>query len=137
MIEWNDAYAIGNERIDFEHKIFIGLIAEFQLAIANSSPKDRLVRILNEILKYAEFHFVSEENLMLESGYPEVNQHRLLHMQLLSRFSVKIYEMELGMCQPDEVDRFLIDWFTHHTKQEDKRIVDHLSVRAKSSRSAT
>ncbi len=127
MIEWNDIYAIGNERIDFEHKIFIGLISEFQLAKANSSPKEKLVRVLNEILKYAEFHFLSEENLMLESGFPEIDRHRLSHMQLLAKFSVAIYEMELGVCQPDDVDKFLINWFVHHTKQEDKKIVDYLS----------
>ncbi len=128
VIQWSDAYRIGNARIDAEHQIFLGLIADFQSQRLQSAPQERLNRILQEVLKYAEFHFLSEENLMIDCGYPGLTEHRLHHMHLLSRAGVKLHEMELGLCTPEEVEAFLLDWFLTHTRSEDQKIVEYLQA---------
>jgi len=78
MLKWDHRYELGNERIDAEHRIFLGLIVDFHDAAIQGASKDKLIRILNEISKYAEFHFVSEENIMTEYHYPEQKYHALI-----------------------------------------------------------
>ncbi len=128
VIQWDDSYLIGNARIDAEHQIFLGLISDFQSQRLQQASQAKLNRILQEVLKYAEFHFLSEENLMIDCGYPGLTPHRLQHMHLLSRASVKMHEMELGLCTPQAVEEFLLDWFLSHTRNEDHKIVEYLQA---------
>lgn len=126
MIEWHQSYAIGNDRIDFQHHIFLGLVSEFSDARQQNAPADRLVRILEEVIKYAEYHFLSEENLMIDSQYPELARHRILHNHLLSKIRIKASEMALEMTSPKEVEEFLLEWFLLHTQHEDKKICQYI-----------
>lgn len=126
MIRWDDSYLIGNQLIDFEHQIFLNLVADFQTSRLNGAPLGKLNRILQEVMKYAEFHFLSEENLMIDCNYPDLDQHRLQHMYLLSKIGVKLHEMELGECTPKDVEDFLVNWFVSHTKNEDQKIVEYI-----------
>ncbi|MEY4684620.1 MAG: hypothetical protein RLZ25_1079, partial [Pseudomonadota bacterium] len=70
MLHWTDEYKIGNDRIDFEHHIFLNLVIDFQNARVAGAPKEKLERILDEIALYARFHFRSEENMMVDMLYP-------------------------------------------------------------------
>ena len=70
MLKWDDIYKLGNVKIDAEHRIFLELIIEFQEAVVQSRSKDKLITIVKEISKYAEFHFLSKENIMAEYNYP-------------------------------------------------------------------
>jgi hemerythrin len=60
MLKWNEEYSIGNDRIDFEHRTFLGLVNEFQLSRQGGASSEKLARMLREIALYAKFHFCSE-----------------------------------------------------------------------------
>jgi hemerythrin len=129
MIQWHESYSIGNERIDFQHHIFLGLVGEFSNARQQGAPAERLGRILEEVIKYAEYHFYSEENLMTDNQYPELARHRILHNHLLSKIRIKSSEMALELTTPKEVEDFLVEWFLLHTQHEDKKISQHIKAR--------
>jgi len=126
MLKWDYKYELGNERIDGEHRIFLGLIVDFHDAASQGASKDKLIRILNEISKYAEFHFVSEENIMTEYHYPEQKHHAQLHRSLLAEVQDKLYQFKLDGIGSDEVFEFLFEWFALHTTTEDKKLVGHI-----------
>jgi hemerythrin len=123
MLKWDDKYELGNEKIDAEHRIFLGLIVDFHDAAMRGESTDKLIRIFKEISKYAEFHFLSEENVMTEYNYPEQPQHAQMHSRLLSEAKDKLYQLIRGSISPDEVFEFLFEWFAFHTSTEDKKLV--------------
>ncbi|MCU7924131.1 MAG: hypothetical protein KZQ88_15690 [Candidatus Thiodiazotropha sp. (ex Dulcina madagascariensis)] len=61
---WDKKFELGHERIDFEH-------STISAEAGNGSGKERILRLLAELRKYAEFHFLSEENEMLKVNYPD------------------------------------------------------------------
>lgn len=121
-IEWDPSYEIGIARVDFEHRIFADLIND--LAHRIKARKDRLsiTRTLREVMKYADFHFLSEENLMEECSYPGFREHKELHRDLQRTLNEKAIALAAGRDNPDDLLNFLVDWFIQHTVHEDRRI---------------
>lgn len=126
MLKWDHRYELGHERIDAEHKIFLGLIVDFNEAAKKHVPKDKLVRMLLEISKYAEFHFLSEENIMIEYRYPGYSQHAHLHQILLEQIKDHYTQFCSDAINADDVFEFLFEWFALHTSNEDKKLVGYL-----------
>ncbi len=123
--EWRKNYITNIDRVDSEHKIFFDLINEIYSASINSSSLDRIKRMLAELIKYAEFHFISEENLMLDIEYPEIESHKDLHEKLIKE--IKAFKGELEH-KPQGIHRlvqFLFEWFINHTINEDKKITKY------------
>lgn len=74
MFLWKTQYDVGITRIDAQHHIFLNVIGEFQEACRQGASLDKLESILHEIALYARYHFYSEENIMRECGFPEINE---------------------------------------------------------------
>lgn len=128
MVEWSDSYLIGNDRIDFEHRIFFDLISKFSKAREDGSDPARLERIFDEIVLYAKFHFRSEENLMIDIGYPGLDEHKTHHFKLTNDLSAKIVGMKMKTMAPATVEAFLVDWFVHHVTLDDVKIGAFISA---------
>lgn len=130
QIEWNSSLEIGDEFIDLQHHTFVVLVARTAKAIERRAPHGILMKTLYEIKKYAEFHFVSEENFMAEVGYPDYLEHERVHSHLLSELSLKIAECNRDdSCAKDALD-FLYRWLLVHIATEDKKITAHMQRRA-------
>jgi hemerythrin len=129
MVQWSDRYLIGVDRIDFEHRIFVDLIKDFEKAILENLGKDYLEDTLNEIILYARFHFRSEENMMRRIGFPTLAAHRDIHYHLVDLLNNKMTALSMGTIQPIEVLNFLVDWFVNHTTLEDSKIAAFINGR--------
>jgi hemerythrin len=125
-IQWSTQFELGHERIDAEHRIFLRLVNEFATRVDRGVGLDMLNRTLREIRKYAEFHFISEENIMEELDYPPLEEHRALHVALLESLDGWIRDMSAGKLRPQEVQQAIVDWFAAHTSQEDHKLVAHI-----------
>jgi hemerythrin len=117
-INWSSSYNTGIERIDFEHRIFLELVNSLKKALDHSYTTTQLHRILIEIEKYAEFHFISEENFMMRIEYPDFKKHQILHFELLEQFNLAKYD-KLGF---ENFYEFIKEWFINHTVAEDIKI---------------
>lgn len=124
-LEWDEKFSVGHERIDFEHRIFLGLIRELSLQVEKGTPAERIRRTLREVYKYADFHFLSEENIMADVDFPQFAEHQHHHQRLLAELrdaSIRCGDGEYA----DEIVEFLFQWFALHTTQEDRRIAEHM-----------
>lgn len=126
MLVWDHKYELGHARIDAEHRIFLGLITDFQQAAAAGAGADKQWRILKEIVKYAEFHFLSEENIMEEYDYPDRAQHCQRHRLLLAEFEARCFEFRTGDLSAEAIFDLLFQWFALHTSTEDRKLVGFL-----------
>ena len=125
-LKWSQEFELGYEKIDTEHRVLFELVVDFHEAAAQGASKEKLCRILNEIVKYAEFYFVSEENVMAEHQYSAQNQHAFLHSVLLAEIKDTSNRFQQDGIEADDVFKFLYDWFTLHTSHEDKKLVGYL-----------
>ena len=116
--EWNEDFETGIKRIDFEHEVFLELINSFKLAFEKGMTDFELKRIIIEIEKYAEFHFISEENFMLRINFPEYKRHQIIHLDLLEQLNLAKHIQN----DYSEFLSFLYKWFSYHTVFEDKKI---------------
>ena len=125
MLEWSDRFLIGHERIDFEHRTFFGLVVDFQKARINGADKKTLAGLLEEIALYAKFHFRSEENVMEQMHYPDLESHRNEHYRLVEVLSNKMLGLEMDLYTASDIEEFLVEWFVGHTSGVDKKIVQY------------
>ena len=128
MLLWKTQYDVGITRIDAQHHIFLNVIGEFQEACRQGASLDKLESILHEIALYARYHFYSEENIMRECGFPEINEHKNMHYQLLDDMNGRMLGMREGLSSAREVEEFLVQWFVRHTTHEDIKIGLYIST---------
>ncbi len=121
-IEWNTAYLIGIDEIDFQHQYFLKLIYRLSSELERTVDPHYRLLLLQELNKYAKFHFLSEENIMFSIGYPELEEHRKLHFELIETLNLKSGYYGEGKIASGEVIEFLYDWFVGHTVEVDKKI---------------
>lgn len=121
-LEWNSKYEVGNDDIDTQHKIFVAIINKLIEAKNSSSDKHYVELLFTELLKYAEFHFCSEENIMLEFNYPQYTEHRVEHEKVLSELRNRIFSLKYEYIDFANLESFLIKWFTKHTATEDIKL---------------
>jgi len=121
-MNWEKSFEVGHEKIDFEHRIFFDLIASVREAAVGNASRDRLRRLLAETQKYAEFHFLSEENVMIDCGFPSYEEHREHHRLLIRTLLDYVIKFETGKMDIHELVDFLTQWFTIHTTREDMEL---------------
>ena len=126
-LKWDPSFELGHGVIDTEHRILHKLIVDFQEAVAQGVSKEKLTRILEEIIEYAEFHFSSEEKIMADYHYPERDEHALLHNDLLADVQNKCAQFQENKIDPVQLDEFLLNWFAFHTSHEDKKLVSYIN----------
>lgn len=116
-IEWDGRLATGIGVVDLEHRMMVMLARKLDLAIAKRMPKSVVLRIFDELIALTRFHFVSEENLMREIHFPEVEPHTRVHSHLVSQLHVIAGRINDEREPPgralDDLWHWLIDHATH------------------------
>jgi hemerythrin-like metal-binding protein len=122
LVRWNDDFSVGNLHIDEQHSILIDTIN--QLASAESLHNHHSVlMIIDELASYAAFHFNYEERLIEAAGYPQLEEHRIIHGTFI-RWVAELREDYVAFGKRplgESVLNYLRDWLSHHILGEDQR----------------
>ena len=121
MLESNKKLSVGIESIDLQHQYLVDLINRISLELKGSDT-DYQASLIDELGGYARVHFTAEENLMYKLGYPDLENHRMLHQQLLEKLNGQIGLYLVGMLNPEEIVQYLSGWVVRHLLTEDKKI---------------
>lgn len=127
---WNKSLETGNELIDTQHRLLVMLCMKLDLAIGAKKTGEELARIVLEVERFAEFHFVSEENLMREVGYPDLENHQVMHAKLLSELREMTQLLTQHKASAQELLLFVERWLINHIAREDTRIGKHAAKSA-------
>ncbi|MBF0283729.1 MAG: hemerythrin domain-containing protein [Magnetococcales bacterium] len=117
---WNAKFAIGVELVDLQHRYFLDLINRVWDGFSLSEDEVYQRRLIQELRKYAEFHFLSEENLAYSLGLPHLSLHHERHMELLGELDRRTEAVLREGADAEEFFMFLISWFSGHTYYEDR-----------------
>jgi hemerythrin len=86
VFEWTPELAIGVPQLDAQHLALFEAAARFEAAVTAGEPHDRLRAQLGTIADLAVEHFLAEEKLMREVGYPRLAEHLQEHAYVRRRF---------------------------------------------------
>lgn len=125
IFPWNKNFETGIEEIDEQHKVLIMLLNK----LANSLTQDEAFEIeetFNELAKYAQYHFESEEAIWNKYIKEEslIIEHKESHDSFLPEVA-KIQKENEGKTIHETIEEillFLIRWLAFHIIDEDKRL---------------
>lgn len=104
------------------------LCRKLDIAIKTKQSEQTIRWVMHELRKFTEFHFVSEENLMHEIGYPNVDDHALVHSELLMQLEMMLAKISHHKEFPEDLLHFLNKWLMQHVVQEDMKIAEFSAV---------
>ena len=135
---WKDSFAIGIEKIDQQHKLFLEYLNECHQQASRNSSAGIDPHLHDKLKEYATTHFRFEESLLQARGYPDLESHMKQHKYFESQIA------ELDAKQSGERARtseslfvFLRDWFLRHILEDDKKFVPFISQGQRPSEKAT
>ena len=126
-IIWKSEYNIGNLKIDQEHqKLFSIARKTLSVIKLNNDEKEigKIKELITELFTYVGTHFSNEQKYMKEVKYPELENHILLHKNLLDMLTNLI--SKLNSMNLKEIEQslysFIEEYFIRHIILEDKKI---------------
>ena len=125
LFEWSDGYSVGVQEIDEQHKELVGLLNQLHSAIREHHGSEASRRILDELADYTRTHFMVEESLMRVSNYPEFENHKRNHEELIAQVQALQEKLDSGQAAITfELLHFLKVWLTRHINEADKHFGD-------------
>lgn len=131
-ITWCGLFKIGHPIIDEQHQELIKIANKFHKEMQVKDNTLLVPDTLNNLIKYVEFHFDEEENILQKKGYPEdeLKKHSEIHETLVK----DIFKLNQRFCEGKydsliDVEKFLTDWLVMHILHEDMKFKYHLKER--------
>ena len=126
-IEWSDAYSIGIDDIDAQHKMFFGFVRGLSDHARETEPgfSERMLFLK----QYALEHFDAEEKFMEQHGYPDFISHCQLHVDFIKRYSDLMKEIGESGETPDSEQKIFEmsrDWLIAHITKVDTQYAEYI-----------
>jgi hemerythrin len=127
LLIWGPMFEVGVQQIDTQHRKLFDLANELADAVRAGKGLLPLGTILNELTTYTQTHFSSEEQLMVQNGYPATAEHKAYHQELIkqvSDFKRSFLAGDVGIV--DKTLQFFTDWLAKHIMETDKALARDL-----------
>ena len=126
-IIWKSEYNINDFKIDKEHqKLFTIAREAMNISKLKDDEKvtDKLKDIITKLFDYVGTHFTNEQKYMESIDYPELENHKILHKNMLMMLTTLI--SELNKMELKDIEKslfnFIEEYFIRHIVLEDKKI---------------
>lgn len=124
---WNKSDESGNEKVDSQHKSLINGANKLINAINLKLGKEKYLSIVEELLKEIAIHFEDEEDIVKNTKFPYLDNHKLSHINLVEKAKRIVEKVENDEMNPDEIIAYLTyDVVAQHMEIEDKLYFPYL-----------
>jgi hemerythrin len=134
-VTWDRSYETGNAAIDVQHRELLAVVDELEWAqVCAHDSREAILGVLDRVVSFATTHFVMEENLMEQVGYPSparekmIEQHREFTAYVRERV-LEFHNGELDSVLP--LCAFLSERLTAHEFGRDKLLADFIRDKAR------
>ena len=124
-IVWSAGNELGVPIIDEQHRGIVSIINSFYHCVQEGHEDEIIGPTLSMLLSYAKIHFLTEQRLMTEAAYADLEAHTLLHTRLIQQ-TRRIAEESPQDRDVDEVLPFLKAWWLGHINKEDRKYAPHV-----------
>jgi len=119
-IEWNDSFSVGVALFDEQHRRLIAMLNKMIRDPTATTRSETVADVLTDMTNYAQEHFKSEEDLMIEHDYPHLDEHRRQHRGFQEKAARLCFATVKGQASvPHEMLVYLQQWLIHHILQAD------------------
>ena len=127
LILWQKKYMTGIEKLDNEHKEFSMIINKLHKAFEDCAESSAIKSTVYSLRDYMQDHIAEEEDMMLNSGYPDSAEHIKKHKEFAANLDTLINEAVYKYKEaPFDTIRFMAEWWLEHIMKEDKKLGKHL-----------
>ncbi|RLB03542.1 MAG: hypothetical protein DRG83_06895 [Deltaproteobacteria bacterium] len=119
-IIWNKSNELGIPIIDEQHRGIISSINSLYYYTQSGQADEIIESIIVILQEYVNIHFRTEEALLEESGYPDVEKHKILHSEFVADIEKLGRRLEKDG-DSNIVLRFLKEWWLGHINVEDRK----------------
>lgn len=124
IFPWNDQFNTNIEIIDSQHKRLVELLNKLARTVAFDSQETSINYILDELLDYTEYHFITEEAIWnkyfhydsLEAEHIAVHQK---FIDTIKELKLQIKERSISEIAQDTLS-FLARWLASHILESDR-----------------
>lgn len=118
-MDWKDQYSVENPLIDRQHQALFALVNEVADKVKTGNMPE-IRGVIDRLAAYTVEHFRDEEAIMRKAGYPALEDHEMIHAELLE----KVQELRAKLEKRQAVSmvgiiRFLSDWLKDHILKDD------------------
>ena len=141
FIVWHARIETGIAHIDEQHKSIVTIINSFYDTMHNTTDyKELCSRIINTMKTYSSAHFVTEEALLEEVEYKDIEIQKRAHKGLIIEMELiwnTNYEGTRNEYDPRPLLQFLKKWWLSHINEEDQLYAQYIRARDNSNRAQT
>jgi hemerythrin-like metal-binding protein len=132
-ISWDPSYETGDPSIDLQHRELLAIVDELEAAEAHlHDSHDAIMLVLGRVMDFALSHFLMEEELMVQVGYPSPAFEEMIeqHREFTSYSRLRVLEFRSGgLASVLPLQSFLAEWLTVHEFGLDRLFADYLRER--------
>lgn len=124
-VEWQECLSVGVEEIDQQHKLLIDKYNAFFTAYYEGRGNEEIVLLLRFLAEYVAIHFADEERLQLRIGFPDYQNHRKQHQELIRKVAELKERIENEGTDPSlipSVGLLMTGWLINHISVMDRAI---------------
>ena len=127
-LKWSRVLSVDVDEIDEDHQKLVNIFNILTHSLADGDSPEYLAAVLNELINCTVWHFSHEERLMLKYGYPQIDEHKQAHSELIEgaqELQRRVLASGKTMAEDDVV--YLEHWLTEHIFTDDMRLGAFLS----------
>ncbi len=114
VMEWNDKLDIGVDEMNNQHKGLLKLMNQLHDAYERGDSYAKQAEILGRLGQATIDHFTEEEAYMESIGFDGLEVHKLIHKDLLDKFTKHVEDSAKNNALTDNFFVFLKVWLTAH-----------------------
>ncbi|GAP22257.1 bacteriohemerythrin [Leptolinea tardivitalis] len=119
-------FRLGIREIDEEHACLVNMINTVHNLISSGSKEEARRYFKETLANYVDEHFTHEEAYMERIGFPQVEEHRLIHArfkQTMQEILPKIDSLDESAFRAALTDTYT--WIIQHIGKTDRRYVSY------------
>ncbi len=116
--------------MDDQHGILMDTMNELRQAVVRGTGMEAVSGVLQRLIEFTRMHFWSEEQLMEQTGYPELAKHRAEHQRLFAQLMESVHRVQQGETVPMQPMLCRMrDVYIEHIEDEDRQYGPWLNAR--------
>ncbi len=120
--QWKESFSLNHEKIDAQHKELFRLANFIEGIDDRSITKLELASLFKEFFDYMQEHFSVEESYMESIEYPLIEQHKVLHQDIIDSMSKVLKEKKSIEQLQQSLKETSHKWLVDHILNNDLKI---------------
>lgn len=130
QLMWSHECIVGVQAMDDQHGILMDTLNELRLMLVRGADRRDICLQLERLIDFTQMHFHSEEQLLLQQGFPGAEEHRTAHHALLARLYTAMEHLNRDeVIHFSALLQFLPSWYLDHVEQLDQPYGNWLNER--------